>query len=74
MGTDQINAVIRHEIKISCITFMKIHFTVSTFVFKCCFFFTTSKSNVINICTNNVSVKQFCFYKGGTTTRKLIEN
>ncbi len=74
MGTDQINTVIRHEIKISCITFMQIYFPICTLVCKCSFFLTASKSNIINIYTNNVSVKQFCFYKGGTTIRKLIEN
>ena len=52
---------------------MKIHLTVCTFVFKCSFFLTASKSNIIDINTDNITIQKFRFYEGSAATGKLIE-
>ena len=74
MRTYKVYAFIRYKVKISCIPFFDIHFTLCRLIFKACLFSAPFKSNVIYIYTDYITIQKFCFYKGSASTCKLVEN
>ena len=74
LSTYQVYALVRHKIKIPCITFFYIHLPFCRFIFKACLVFASFKDNIIYIHNDYITIQKFCLYKSSTSSCKLIKN